>query len=162
MVAATHGRSFWILDVTALRQLDPSSLHANVQFFKPAPAVQWVPQPAKGTTNREFIGDNRPPGAQFFYSLPKNADRVTITIYDLDGKKMQTLKGQTGAGLHRVSWPLRKLAPSKGKVAELIPTQAGTFQAVLNVDGQEIAQQIQVLNDPGLPPGVGIAEQLDE
>src|SRR5205085_11262646 len=107
IVAATHGRSLWVLDVSALRQLQPAKVATDVQLYKPTAAVQWVMQPGKGTTNREFIGDNRPFGAPIFYSLPKGATKVTLTIDDADGKKISQLKAESGTGLLRVDWNLR-------------------------------------------------------
>ncbi|HET7296921.1 MAG TPA: glycosyl hydrolase, partial [Gemmatimonadales bacterium] len=41
LIAATHGRSFWVLDdVTPLRQLADSALRAPAHLFAPAPAVR--------------------------------------------------------------------------------------------------------------------------
>src|SRR5256886_17502887 len=41
LIAATHGRSFWVLDdVAPLRQLDDSALRPPVHLFAPAPAMR--------------------------------------------------------------------------------------------------------------------------
>src|SRR5262249_55001612 len=45
IVAATHGRSLWILDVSALRQMKPEVLRARAHLYRPQPAVQWREQP---------------------------------------------------------------------------------------------------------------------
>ena len=60
MVAATHGRSLWILDVTPLRQMTADVLKAQVHLFKPIAAVRWQMEPAHGRTNRRFVGENPP------------------------------------------------------------------------------------------------------
>jgi hypothetical protein len=163
MVAATHGRSLWILDVTALRQAQPKSIAKSVQLYKSVPSFQWVPKPGKGTTNREFIGENRPQGAQVYYSLPAGATKVNLTVRDADGKTVQQLKAETAAGLHKATWPLRKgIAGTKANPTTFVPVKAGSYQVVLNVDGQEYTQPVVVIADPGLPPGVTIAEDLFE
>ena len=41
IVAATHGRSIWILDVAALRQMKPSVLKDKAFLFKPNTTVRW-------------------------------------------------------------------------------------------------------------------------
>jgi flagellar hook assembly protein FlgD len=114
-------------------------------------------QPGKGTTNREFIGDNRPQGAQIYYSLPGNADKVSLSVLDPNGKKIAALKAETSLGLHRATWNLRK-----GKQGDLVLVPAGTYQVVLSVNGAEQAQQLQVMPDPGLPPSVGVAPNQPE
>ncbi len=41
LVAATYGRSFWVLDdVTPLRQIEAKTAHQPVVFFKPSPALR--------------------------------------------------------------------------------------------------------------------------
>src|SRR5262249_9023832 len=71
IVAATHGRSLWILDVTPLRQITPEVLKAPAHFFKPNTAVRWRSAPRRGGTTRRFVGENPQPGAQLYYSLTK-------------------------------------------------------------------------------------------
>jgi len=92
LVAATHGRGFWILDnVTPLRQAAESgeAAHTGAAYlYKPATAVRvrfgtndptpWPPEvPA---------GENPPPGALIDYALPTNAHDVRVEILDGSGK----------------------------------------------------------------------------
>jgi hypothetical protein len=50
LVAATHGRSFWILDdITPLHQLTDSVASADVHLFAPRPAVRWRAYKGHGT-----------------------------------------------------------------------------------------------------------------
>ena len=76
LVAATHGRGFWILDdVTPLRQAGAAQAATAAYLFKPEPALRvrfgtndptpWPPElPA---------GENPPPGAIIDYYLPAAA-----------------------------------------------------------------------------------------
>ena len=41
IVAATHGRSLWVLNVTALRQVTPDVLKASAYLYRPGAAVKW-------------------------------------------------------------------------------------------------------------------------
>jgi photosystem II stability/assembly factor-like uncharacterized protein len=108
IVAATHGRSLWILDVTALRQMSPEALVDKPMLFQPSPAVRWQTQPRHGGTNRRFVGQNPPPGAQIFYSLPQKANQVSLRVLDVDGSALAQLTGSTEAGLHKVAWDLSR------------------------------------------------------
>src|SRR5438105_5133410 len=63
IVAATHGRSLWILDVSALRQINKDSLKERAHVYKPQTTVRWQQEPAHGKTNRRFVGKNPDPGA---------------------------------------------------------------------------------------------------
>src|SRR5205823_3988315 len=49
IVAATHGRSLWVLDVTALRQMTADALKAKAQLYRPGPVVYWTPEPERGS-----------------------------------------------------------------------------------------------------------------
>ncbi len=69
MVAATHGRSLWILDVMPLRQMKASIVKAEATLYRPATAMRWRREPTRGTPygvgNHQFVGQNPPPGRIF-------------------------------------------------------------------------------------------------
>ena len=94
IAVATHGRSLWILDVTALRQMKPAVLAKNVHLFKPNTAIRWQMSASTGTTNRKFVGTNPIPGAAIFYHLGEGeeAKNVSIKVLDVNGEVMSTLK----------------------------------------------------------------------
>jgi photosystem II stability/assembly factor-like uncharacterized protein len=183
IVAATHGRSLWVLDVTPLRQLALPELARAPKLYKPAVGVQWVPKPVRGGTNREFVGDNLPVGVQLYYSLPKSTEKISLTITDAAGKPVQKLKAAGSPGLHKVSWNLAQVLaapnakgganpkvgagkkkggrPGGGFGGRLKPVPPGTYRVVLAVDGQEQTQTLQVIADPSAPPGL-VTEEEEE
>jgi photosystem II stability/assembly factor-like uncharacterized protein len=90
LVAATHGRSFWILDdVTPLRQVKAMPATAGVHLFRPATAIR-----IRSNVNNDTplppetpAGENPPDGAVIDYYLRSEApDEVTLEIYDRAGK----------------------------------------------------------------------------
>ena len=97
LIAATHGRGFWILDdVTPLRQLAAARAARAARapyLYRPAPAVRvrfatndptpWPPElPA---------GENPPPGAVLDYALGADAaGPVTLEILDSAGTVVRT------------------------------------------------------------------------
>jgi photosystem II stability/assembly factor-like uncharacterized protein len=106
IVAATHGRSLWILDVTPLRQITADSIHDKAALYKPNTVTRWHQEPTRGRTNRRFVGENPLPGAHIYYSLPKKAEKVGLEVFDINGTAVGRLTGPTAAGLHQLTWDL--------------------------------------------------------
>lgn len=171
MVAATHGRSLWILDVTPLRQLTPAIAKDGAKLLQPGTAVRWRNEPQRGTIygpgNRDFFGENPAAGAHVFYTLAKKASKVSLEIQDVTGKSIASLPSVTTPGLHRATWNLRgvggpplgmglfvpsRLVGAAGRAAQSAPV--GVYRVVLKVDGTEQVQALRVENDPTLPQGV--------
>jgi photosystem II stability/assembly factor-like uncharacterized protein len=112
VVAATHGRSLWVLDVTPLRQMTAVALKDKVHLYQPNTVVRWrMEQGREGwfsESDRRFAGQNPPPGAQFFYSLNHKAETVTLKVLDYTGKLVTELPTKPEPGLHRVAWNLNQ------------------------------------------------------
>jgi photosystem II stability/assembly factor-like uncharacterized protein len=94
LIAATHGRGFWILDnVTPLRAMATAgNARSSTYLVKPATAVRvrfagndptpWPPEiPA---------GENPPQGAVIDYNLASNARAVKLEIVDAGGKVVRS------------------------------------------------------------------------
>ncbi len=176
VVAATPGRSLWVLDVSPLRQMTAETLKTQAHLFKPVAAVRWQTEPRRGGTNRRFVGENPQPGAQIYYSLAKKAGKVTLQVLDVEGKTVRELSASTEPGLHRVAWtltrPLQRTTGGRGPGGAAPGRQAGpaggfggpggfgfgqpvppgTYRVVLNVDGKEFSQSVRVEPDPSAPP----------
>ena len=107
IVAATHGRSLWVLDVSALRQIKPENLADKPALYRPATLVRWRGEPARGRTNRRFVGQNPALGAPIYYSLPKKAEKVGLKIVDISGTTIRELAPKKDAGLYKLTWDMR-------------------------------------------------------
>jgi photosystem II stability/assembly factor-like uncharacterized protein len=112
IVAATHGRSLWILDVTPLRQMNKEVLAAAAHLFQPKTAVRYRPEPNRGGTNRRFVGQNPPTGAQIHYSLGSKAEQISLKVVDYTGKTVTELRANGAPGFHQVTWNLSQ-APTR-------------------------------------------------
>ena len=90
LVAATHGRSFWVLDdLTPLRQLDAKVAAAPVWLFEPRTAIRLNPAPFQGTPEPkdEPKAANPPRGAILDYVLKSSSPSpVVIEILDQAGR----------------------------------------------------------------------------
>jgi photosystem II stability/assembly factor-like uncharacterized protein len=93
LVAATHGRGFWILDnITPLRQLDEKVTSSAAFLFKPQTAirVRWDMNPDTPLPPDFPAGENPPDGAVIDYYLQSpSAGPVTLEIKDSAGKTVR-------------------------------------------------------------------------
>src|ERR1700687_1437683 len=93
LIAATHGRSFWVLDGLApLRQLDAAVTASPVHLFTPAPAVR-----RRRGENRETplppdtpAGSNPPAGSlvDYWFAAEPSGD-VALEIFDAHGESVR-------------------------------------------------------------------------
>jgi photosystem II stability/assembly factor-like uncharacterized protein len=89
LVAATHGRSFWILDdITPLRELSADLLAKPAYLFTPRPAyrIEWGPNFPRGDRP---TGANPPSGATVRYWLKDKDQKVTLEFLDQSGAVIQ-------------------------------------------------------------------------
>lgn len=134
LVAATHGRGFWILDdITPLRQIDAASAAADAILFQPTTAwrVRWNTSTDMPWPKEEPTGQNPPDGAIVNYYLKsaasgpvtleiRRADRRLVRRYSSDDPVTpipdlasapvplywyrQPQTLSTAAGMHRFLW----------------------------------------------------------
>ena len=90
LVAATHGRGFWILDdITPLRQIDRASADREVVLFKPTTAwrVRWNTSVDMPWPKEEPTAPNPPEGAIINYYLKAAATGpIALEILGPDGR----------------------------------------------------------------------------
>jgi photosystem II stability/assembly factor-like uncharacterized protein len=85
LVAATFGRSFWILDnITPLRQALAARRVGGPWLYSPAPAIRVDNDSFSGTPlpPEEPAAENPPNGAMMDYFLPSPASDVRLEIFD--------------------------------------------------------------------------------
>ncbi len=115
VVAATHGRSLWVLDVTALRQMSRDAVASKAKLYRPNSAVHWRSDPNRGSQGaRRFVGQNPADGAQIYYSLSSAPEQLSLRVVGPTGETIRELAAPADAGLHRVSWDLRRTPPAGG------------------------------------------------
>ncbi|HEV2963888.1 MAG TPA: glycoside hydrolase, partial [Candidatus Angelobacter sp.] len=90
LVAATHGRGFWILDdITPLRQLDAKVIDSEAFLFKPQLTyrVRWNMNTDTPLPPDFPAGENPPDGAVIDYYLKSAiSGPITLEIHDSTGK----------------------------------------------------------------------------
>ncbi|HZK77716.1 MAG TPA: glycosyl hydrolase [Gemmatimonadaceae bacterium] len=93
LIAATHGRSFWILDdLSALRQMNPNITRSATHLFKPRDVYRAAFNGGGGTgaAGGHPTGQNPPSGAVIYYWLKTPGQLVTMDFLDSNGKLIRT------------------------------------------------------------------------
>lgn len=113
LIAGTHGRAIWVVDVAPLPELaDSLTRRAPLVLFRPRTAWQYGERringedPGQGT----FRSASPPYGADIAYRVTgavATADRASVTILNAMGDTVQSLTGPGTNGLQRVSWNFR-------------------------------------------------------
>jgi hypothetical protein len=110
LIAGTHGRSIWIVDIAPLQMLSDSVLTADAYLFQPKVAYQYGQAPLGGGSpgHKLFRAQSPQYGAEIVYRLAKGSDdrraRTRIAILDAKGDTVRSLTGPARAGVHRVTW----------------------------------------------------------
>ena len=97
LIAATHGRSFWILDdLSTLRQLKPGVTRAPAYLFKPRKVYRAGFGGGGGTGARgdHPSGANPPSGGVVYYWLAQPRQVVTMDFLDAAGKVIRSFTSQ--------------------------------------------------------------------
>ncbi|GAB2528799.1 WD40/YVTN/BNR-like repeat-containing protein [Rufibacter soli] len=165
LIAATQGRSFWIIDdLTLLHQLTPQIASSKFHLYKPMPSYKMN---GGNMANTKFEGQNHPGGVMVHFYLPAAPDttsKMTLEILEKDGKlikkytygaKDAASKLEAKEGLNRFVWNMSYPEASKfeGMILWGGGTQGpraipGTYKARLTVNGQPQETEFEILQDP--------------
>jgi len=180
LIAATQGRSFWILDdLTPLHQINDEVAKAETHLFKPRPAYRME----GGSGDAPGVGKNPPNGTMIFYYFAKAPDtskiEVKLDILDANDQMIRSYspkrkepaggeqEGPGGvplplplpvkAGMNRFVWDLRN--ENVTRVPELFVNGSlqgykiapGTYKVRLTVGQKSFVQAFDVVQDPRLP-----------
>ncbi len=126
LVAATHGRSFWILDGLGLvRQLGPEALQGSFHLFEPQETGRFREGASRGAERPvqsppEALGENPPNGVMIDYHLARTpSGEVTLVIEEASGATIHRFSSRDSGpnrvsvspGLNRFVWDLRYPGP---------------------------------------------------
>ncbi len=152
LIAATHGRGFWILDdVTPLRQAKASA--AELVLYSPETALR-LHYPDQ-VNSRRPVGENPPAGAIIDYVLPADATtELTMDIVNARGDLIRHLSStKTNKEIQPPEWPDQIIA------SDLIPAKAGMNRLVWDLRYDDPVQipgafyEGEAPRGPIVPPG---------
>ncbi len=154
LVAATHGRSFWILDdISALRELNADVTNSDSHLFKPAPAFRLRKNESQDTPLQPETpaGRNPPAGAIIDYALKSvPVGEVTLEILARGGSLVRKFSSTD---------PQRKLDDTQPfPTYWLRPPAPLTKQSGMN----RFVWDLRYAPPPAMAPGYSIAVAFGE
>ncbi len=179
LVAATHGRSFWILDdISPLRQLSDSVRSSSVHLFAPATTVRF--QAGRSTRRGEEAGENPLSGVYVDYWLAAPARKpAKLEFLDASGTVLRTFTGtdsttapaDTSARAYTAadSMTLRSAYDTTGQSSQrkyleadsasylpadsIVHGRAGLNRFVWNLHTEGVREIKGIINDEGITEG---------
>lgn len=170
LIAATHGRSFWMIDdLTPLHQMSKEIEAKKSYLFKPMPSYRMAGGSGWGRRDARLEGENHPGGVMMHYfvsTTPEN-EEVSIEIMEMNGDIIQTFSNKSkdratqlkvSKGGNRFVWNMRYSgyktfpglvfysSPNIGPKA--VP---GKYKARLTANGQVTEQEFEIVKDPRVP-----------
>ena len=166
LIAATQGRSFWVIDdLTPLHQLGQSIADSDFHLFKPMPSYRmggWQ------SGNLKRSGQNHPGGVMVHFYLKDTTknDTITLEFFQADGKLIRKFssaakkdskdgKLKVNKNMNRFIWNMRYPDAEKfeGMVlwwASLAGPRAlpGDYRVKLTVNNQSREADFEILKDP--------------
>ena len=107
LIVGTHGRGFFITDISALEELSDGVLASDFYVFEVEPKVKWVTRTAFVSASANFNAPSEPNGMviSYFQRAPATGD---VLVQVLDGTRViAETKGPNAAGLNQVLWNMR-------------------------------------------------------
>jgi hypothetical protein len=168
LIAATQGRSFWLIDdLTPLHQLNSAIASSDFHLFKPMPSYRMNGGQGgfRGASKTE--GKNHPGGVMIHYYLKDTTKTVaSLEIMEMNGKlikkfatkpdkKLKEEQLKIKLGMNRHVWNMR-YADAEGFdglimwAASLTGPKAvpGTYKAKLTVNGKSMETEFEIVKDP--------------
>lgn len=167
LIAATQGRSFWMIDdLTVLHQLSDEISAKNFHLFKPMDAYRLGGGGRFGGGGGNITllyGKNKPAGPMIYYYMKDEASKgtkVSMEIYGKNGELIRTFKQKAKKGLNMFNWNMRydnaegfegliMWAASVRGPGPLAPT--GEYTAKLKVGDESQEVKFRLIKDPRYP-----------
>ncbi len=151
LIAATHGRGIYVLDIAPLQQMNARVLGSSAHLFEVAPVRRLRElQGPSGYSTRRFVPEAPPTHAQIYYHLREDLGQdVWVTIKDVLGQTLIQLPGGKDKGLNRVEWNLVRPAL---RAARGIFAEPGDYRVEIEVGEKTCAARLTVLPDPAEEP----------
>ena len=156
LVAATHGRSFWILDdLTPLHQIDEKATASDIFLYKPRDTYRM--QGGGGFGGGDAVGQNPPGGSViYYYFKDKPQNEVTLEFMDAKGNLIKKFSSQKAAGAEAAD----PMAGRFGGEAPRMNAEAGMNRFIWNMrypDAERVPGAVLwggSVAGPTAPPGI--------
>ena len=130
MAIGTYGRGFYVVDIGPIKEFSAAVFAEPAHLFDPKATIKWNRYERKGDTLGELArAENPPVGSTLYYYLKADAQKVTVTIKDLEGATIQELTPSAKKGLQKVFWGLNRRRSPASAPAASAPAVAGAGAA---------------------------------
>ncbi len=136
LLAATHGRGAWAMDVSYLQQMTDELLAKKVHLFSIAnatlPILEWW----------GYAGGQK---AYCHYYL-KETQPVLVTVKNAAGKIVQVIKATGDAGINTIIWDLQAMEDKDAKEKPKTPyVEPGKYTVILTAGTETLESNLDVL-----------------
>ena len=159
LVLATHGRGFFVADVSPFAELNKEILSKQAHLFPVEDGYQWLRvNNSAESGDGHFFGPNEDRGIAIWYYLGKTIDDDDVVQLRIENEagdvvsEMELSKDQLG--LQSALWNLRDESNADESANDNRRRRHGrqalpdTYTAVLKVNDKEMRQKFEVLYDP--------------
>ncbi len=170
LVVATHGRGFFITDISPLQELTQDVLSADVHLFDIESKIKWVRGTSNASSSSNFSGESEPNAIVINYYLKdKVDDKVKVAVYK-GNMLINEISGSSAAGINQVLWNMtvrRERTPEEKKEIQERqqrarragfrmrvdpnyvsgPAPVGEYKIVLMVGDKKIKKHASILQD---------------
>ncbi len=137
LIAATHGRSIWIVDINPLEQMTAQAVAAPLTVFKPAVSYQYGEPLFDGQSVGQgtFRGTSVPYGVPIRYLVNgSTGGQAHVTVFDVSGDTVASLTGSAANGLQDVTWNFRRTPVPAAPQAQTPAERRDSILALQRVD----------------------------
>ena len=135
LVAATHGRGMYALDVRPIQQTTPEVLAKPLHLYEPGEVA--LPRGGGGG-----FGGGAPAGTAIYY-FAKSAGPVTLAIRDGSGASVRELSGTARTGVNLITWDLSRAAAGENQRPATVA--AGVYNVELKQGANSAVGQITIV-----------------
>ena len=174
LIVGTHGRGFFIADISALEQMNDKVLAQDLVLFDIKPAVKWVTRTEKVSASTNFNAPSNVNGVVVTYHQ-KAAASGDVTVQVMKGARVvaENKKAPNAAGLNRLVWNMRTdnvavpgvaVAPATGRgyggggrgaamepaiptFGGVTPAEPGEYTVVITAGGKTLSKTAVILED---------------
>jgi photosystem II stability/assembly factor-like uncharacterized protein len=149
LVAGTHGRGVWILDIEPLRQMTRSVVRKPAKLLSPQMSYLWRSIQRTNSGHKQYRAPKAPSGASIYlYLKDKPKDPPVIDITDLEGKKLASITGKAVAGIQQIQWSARSEVSGRRGRRPGPSVKPGTYTASFTFEGEKQSEAIVLKADP--------------
>jgi len=106
LVVGTHGRGFFITDISPLQELTKKVLEKEVYLFDIEPKVKWIDPGNNVYSYQNYEGKSEPVAVAINYYLKNDMeDNITIMVFK-GNRKINELETKNKRGIHCCLWDM--------------------------------------------------------